>query len=181
MQYPSIDLVSQCFIYQDGKLFWRTDRPREHFKTDRAWRIFNARFAGKEAGSLRFYQHANEERWAVGLSYKLILRSILVWAFFHHQWPTLDIDHKDHNPLNDRIENLRPATESQNAGNMVRPSNNTSGHKGVYWDYANSRWRAKIQVNGKTIHIGRFNTKEEAYAARCREAKKYFGDFACFE
>lgn len=86
------------------------------------------------------------------------------------------VDHIDNNPLNDRRDNLRLATIAQNSRNAKLPSTNKSGFKGVTLQKGRY-WRACIKVNGKTIHLGHFATAEEAYAAYCEAAKKYFGEF----
>ena len=88
----------------------------------------------------------------------------------------VDTDHVDGNSLHNWRSNLRNATVSQNQHNKTKQRNNTSGYKGVSWNY--NGWEAKIHVNGKTIHMGRFNTPEEAAIAYDEAAKKYHGEFA---
>jgi hypothetical protein len=175
-----VELICQALIYKDGSLYWRTDRPKEHFVDERAWKHFNTNFAGEEAGYPHFQQCQNRWRWMVKLSGEDISRSVIVWAI-HHDWPTQEVDHIDRNTLNDRIENLRLATRSQGNANRTKHSNNKSGYKGVCWDNRAGRWRAKIQVKKTSIFLGRFNTREEAYAVYCQAAIKYFGEFACLE
>lgn len=73
-------------------------------------------------------------------------------------------DHINGNKLDNRKENLRTATSSQNGINRGKQINNTSGHKGINW-YANA-WVAEIKVNQKKIHLGRFKNIDDAVAAR---------------
>lgn len=54
------------------------------------------------------------------------------------------------------------------------PKNNTSGHKGIWWDKSRSMWSAYIQVHGKKIHLGRHYKKEDAIKAREAAEKEYF-------
>jgi len=94
-----------------------------------------------------------------------------------------DGDHGLHDTLDNRRfvdgkENLRIATRSENLYNQILSSANTSGYKGVYWFNPQSRWSAMIIVDHKRIFLGYFATKEEAYAARCKAEKIYFGKFA---
>lgn len=86
------------------------------------------------------------------------------------------IDHKDRNPLNNCRDNLRAATHSQNRANSKRHSE--SGYKGVYRN--GNSWQARINVNGKSIHLGYFDDPEKAHKVYCKAAVKYHGEFACF-
>lgn len=90
-------------------------------------------------------------------------------------------DHIDGNSLNNVRSNLRLATKAQNNRNMKKPSHNTSGYKGVSWRKNAGRWRAYIFINNKQIHLGYFDTPEEAHAAYCEAAKELHGEFARFE
>lgn len=88
------------------------------------------------------------------------------------------VDHINGNALDNRRENLRLCTQSQNSKNQKMPCNNTSGFKGVVWDKANKKFAAQIKVDRKCKKIGRFETALEAAKAYDGAAKKYFGDFA---
>lgn len=74
----------------------------------------------------------------------------------------LEIDHADLNGLNNTRANLRTATHSQNMANRRKPSNNTSGFKGVRWRPARGKWEAYIQMAGRYIYLGRFRAAREA-------------------
>ena len=88
-----------------------------------------------------------------------------------------DIDHEDGNGLNNKINNLRVATRSENGRNRKLQKNNTSGATGVTWHKVRKRWVAAIKVNGKQIHLGVYINKEDAIQARKEAEKKYFGKF----
>lgn len=105
----------------------------------------------------------------------LLHRLIFCW---HHGYFPQFVDHIDRNRSNNRIENLRSATASQNQGNRNLDSKNTSGYRGVTWHKAAKKWQARIKTNGKVRHLGLFLTAEDAYMAYCKEAKQYFGEFA---
>ena len=89
-----------------------------------------------------------------------------------------EIDHKDSNKLNNLESNLRIITDSQNQYNSKIRIDNTSGHKGVTWHKKMKKWQAQIMVNNKPIHIGYFDTKEDAARAYNAAAIKYHGEFA---
>lgn len=84
------------------------------------------------------------------------------------------VDHRDGNTLNNRRQNLRLATGTQNQGNAKLRKDNTSGYKGVCYCKTTKKWKAAIGKNT----IGRFDTPEEAYEAYCQKAKELFGEFA---
>lgn len=87
-------------------------------------------------------------------------------------------DHKNGNGLDNRRDNLRECTYSQNVMNRGIQSNNTSGYIGVAWHKKIDAWVAYIQVNRKRINLGRFTTKEEAAYVRDQAAIKYHGEFS---
>lgn len=86
-----------------------------------------------------------------------------------------EVDHKDRDPSNNRRDNLRPATHIQNQANS-RGSSRT-GFKGVYPN--KDRFAAAITVNYSKVHLGTFDTPEEAHMAYMEAAAHYRGDFAC--
>lgn len=88
------------------------------------------------------------------------------------------IDHINHDTLDNRKYNLRIATVSQNGMNQKLSTRNTSGEKGVSWHKRDKCWRAFITVNKKYIHLGSFNTKDEAILARRKAEEKYFGEYS---
>lgn len=99
------------------------------------------------------------------------------FAMYYGRWPNLGLDHINLLKTDNRIANLREATDSQNLANTGLNSRNTSGYKGVCWHKGERRWRAKIEVNGKCMDIGRYRDIEEARIAYQQAVEKYFGDF----
>jgi hypothetical protein len=102
---------------------------------------------------------------------------------YHHGYLTdgLQIDHIDGNPGNNRIENLREATRSQNMQNGKIHSDSKSGVKGVSWDKKNRKWKTQINVAGKPIFLGLYNILEEAEAVVKEAREKYHGEYARHE
>lgn len=88
------------------------------------------------------------------------------------------IDHIDGNGLNNQKNNLRICTYTQNNRNRNSCINSSSKYKGVSWYKKSCKWRASIQVNKKMIHIGYYNSEEDAAEMYNLHAIKYFKEFA---
>lgn len=135
--------------------------------------------AGVNAGGRARNDH--REFHLIGIEGRKYQASHLAWLYVHGTWPEHQIDHRDGNPLNNCIDNLRAASGSQNQANRGRNKNNTSGYKGVYWDRSSGRWAANIWKNRRKIWLGCHDTAELAHAAYCRAALEHHGEFARFD
>ena len=85
----------------------------------------------------------------------------------------LEVDHINHVRNDNRLVNLRFVTRGENMRNKSVSSKNTSGVNGVYFAKANKKYVAQIKVNRKRIHLGMFDTLEEAAAARAEANLKF--------
>lgn len=91
------------------------------------------------------------------------------------------IDHINRIKNDDRIENLRPASFSENLINNTKPKrkNVTSKYRGVSFDSSRGKWIASINFKNKAIFIGRFNAEIEAAVAYDKKCKELYGDYHC--
>jgi hypothetical protein len=160
------------YDFLTGNLIW-LERPLHHFADKRAQKIVNTKHAGTIAGTL------NNEHIAVNFKGKRYPAHVLVWFYAYGEWPELGIDHINNIHTDNRLENLRMATVRQNGYNSKKRKDNTAGYKGV--KKRGNKFTARIMVNGHRIFLGTYDTPEEAHAAYCKAAKKYFGEFARFE
>lgn len=101
----------------------------------------------------------------VKIDWKMYKVHRVIWLWHKGTWPDGDIDHKDQNRMNNRIENLRPATRSENLHNKGLYCNNTSGYPGVSFHKQRNKYQAYIEVKRKRIYLGLFDTAEEAFLA----------------
>ena len=90
----------------------------------------------------------------------------------------MEVDHINHNPLDNRRSNIRLCTRSQQNQNRRKVASVSSRYAGVHWDKDNARWRAQIQVRRKIKCLGRFIDEEDAADAYNKAAEKYYGEFA---
>lgn len=100
----------------------------------------------------------------------------IIWAMHYGDPGDLDIDHIDGNKTNNKLVNLRVASRSQNNQNRraAQSNNETSGVMGVHYDRSRKKWAASLNLNGEKVFFQRFETKEEAMAARKQAEEKYF-------
>ena len=156
--------LHDVFEYKDGNLIWKI-KPCKN------------KNIGDVAGCIR-----GDGYITIRINRKRYLAHRLVWMFHNGDIPIgLDIDHIDRNPSNNRIENLRLATRSQNMTNRHKQTNNTSGYKGVCWHKCAKKWVAQIAHNKIKNHLGYFDTAELARDAYILASGKLQGDFACLE
>lgn len=88
------------------------------------------------------------------------------------------IDHINHDTLNNQKSNLRICNSSQNLMNQKMRKNNSSGYKGVSFQKKANKFKASIELNSKSVHIGLFNSPIEAALAYNKKALELFGEFA---
>ena len=88
------------------------------------------------------------------------------------------VDHINREKNNNRKENLRICSQSENCKNLSISKRNKTGMTGITWHKASSKWQARITTNGKRINLGVFNNLEDAKQARLEAELKYFGEFS---
>jgi HNH endonuclease len=102
----------------------------------------------------------------------------VIWFWVTGAWPDKFIDHINGDPTDNRWDNLRLATNAENLRAKRAPSKAASGLRGAHKNTGTKKFRARITVDYKPIHLGYFDTREEAHAAYQNAARKYFGEFA---
>jgi hypothetical protein len=109
----------------------------------------------------------------VAINDRRYLAHRLAYLLFWGIWPEAGIDHIDGDGLNNRWGNLRSVSNQENQRNARQYLTNTSGVNGVYWAGDKGKWRVRIKVDGRYIHLGLFDTLEEAAAARLVANEQY--------
>lgn len=153
------------------------DRLRELIDYDPATGIFRWRIgtrvvpAGTECGFA-----LKDGRRVICVDNETYQAGRLAWFYVKGEWPSLEVDHRDCDPSNNRWKNLREATVSQNMANRGLQRNNTSGFKGVYPE--GRKFFAQITVRREVKRLGTFDTPAQAAAAYDAAAIAHFGEFA---
>lgn len=160
------ELFESLFEYKDGELYWKVSKGTAK--------------AGAKAGTKKPYGTNNADIYEfVTVDGKEYPAHRLIFEMFHGYAPEF-VDHIDRNPLNNKIENLRAASKSENLCNRGATSLNTSGFKGVHFDKQKNKWAAEIVKEGKRTRLGFFSTAEEASAAYEAGSKAIHGEFSPF-
>jgi hypothetical protein len=154
-------LVAECFEHRDGKLYWKkVAHPNKQY------------LVGQEAGSIHQtgYRHVT---W-LGKVHKV---HRLIFLLEYGYLPP-EVDHINGDRQDNRLENLRPATRSENQCNRGAIASNTSGYSGVTWHKASKAWVVRVMKNGKTVVQQYFKDLELAglFAAEARSL--YHGAYA---
>jgi len=158
--YPALDILSKLLKYDPltGDIYWVASG--------------RGRIKKKPAGT-------KEKSGYIGIvvNGKRIRAHIIAWALHNNRWPSDQIDHVNGTKSDNRINNIREATNNQNGKNIKLKFNNKSGAAGVSYDKVNKKWRAAIKCNGKQIYLGRYINYDDAVSARMSAEIKYFGEW----
>jgi hypothetical protein len=114
----------------------------------------------------------------IKIDYRLYQEHRLVWLFIHGSFPPDCLDHINGVKDDNRFDNLREATYSENNMNQGLQSNNTSGFKGVDYLKSSGKYRARISINRTTKALGYYTTREEAHKAYCKASLEYHQEFS---
>jgi hypothetical protein len=153
--------VTDCFEYREGYLYWKgVSHPNKQHMMD------------KPAGSIHKtgYRHITW-RGKVQKAHRLIF-------MLHYGYLPPEVDHINGDRADNRIENLRPATRSENQCNRNALASNTSGYPGVSWHKASKAWLVRVMKNGKSHLIGYFKDLELAGLVATEARSLYHGAYA---
>ena len=148
-----------------GRLFWR-DPPKNH-----------RGLVGEEAGGPR-RGRGGKSYWVICIGKRAYKRGRLIFFAIHGRLPSPCLDHISGDSLDDRPRNIREATVTENAWNHKKRRRRINLPMGVRLIPHSGRFEARISVNKKQIHLGAFDTPEEAATVYAAKRKEFFRDFA---
>jgi len=153
------EYLKSIFEYKDGILYWKITK--------------QGVCKNKKCGYIN-----NRGYLMVGLNYKEYSVHRIIYCICMGYFPEF-VDHKDGNKLNNKIENLRPATVLENNLNVKTKISNTSGCKNVCWNKEKQKWQVRIRNDKKNKHFGYYYDIEVAKFVAEFMRNKLHGEFAC--
>lgn len=160
----------RLFEYKDGVLFWKI-RPLSDFKTIGRCVQWNERYGHKQVGSCAG-KYVN-----VAIN-KIRYQAHRIIFLMHYGYQPTIVDHINRKTQDNRIENLRAATFTENLRNAKAPKSNTSGYKNVVWHKQRCKWNVRLTINHKNKSFGLYDDIELANLVAHEARNKYFGSFA---
>jgi hypothetical protein len=155
--------AQEYFDYKDVVLYWKV-------------KASNRVKVGNPAGSF----DPSTGYHKIHVNYKFYKTHRVIFLYHYGYFPDF-IDHIDGNKLNNRIENLRAATKSQNCMNQKISIRNTSGIKGVMWHKRDKKWVVALRVNSILHSFGYFKDKELAELVAVEATNKLHQEFSAYK
>lgn len=155
---PSKEVLHSLFTYKDGELYWKI-KPAQRVKIGDTAGCYNQKYKQVYIFNKRYFLHR-------------------IIFMLHHGHISDQIDHIDGNPSNNKIENLRAVTNSQNQLNKKISSKNKTGYKGVSVHTQTGRYFVRLKINGVEKSFGLYEDLELAGLVAQMAREKYHGEFA---
>tara|TARA_R100000951_G_scaffold90032_1_gene78169 strand:+ start:14751 stop:15239 length:489 start_codon:yes stop_codon:yes gene_type:complete len=148
-QLPSVEYLKECFDYNPdtGDLIRRSTGAIVNVNKDG--------YRAVKIGGTMYQAHR------------------VCWKMHYGECPSDQIDHINQDRGDNRIANLRVVSHQENGKNQKQSTRNTSGVTGVHWHTRDQRWRAKINIKGKSVFLGSFTDKIDAIYARYYAEQDY--------
>ena len=152
-------LVKELFEYRDGGLYRKETK-------------------GGGVKGERFGSIDKKKRYRKGhINYKNFTEHRLIYLYFYGELP-VSVDHINGDTTDNRIENLRKASLSQNQHNSKKNKNNSSGHKGVSWDKSKNKWKVAVWLKSKIVFQKVFHDFELACLVADEARNLYHKEYA---
>ena len=160
---PKVERLRELFeLADDGSLTWRVSTTKKVP-------------AGSPAGTKETSGYVR-----IQVDGKCFRAHQIVFAMVHGRWAEKHVDHIDRNRSNNAPMNLREVSHNDNQKNRNVRKDNTSGFPGVTFDKRRKEWRAKLQLEGKSLWLGAYQAFRDAAEAYVLASLDYFGEMSPF-
>ncbi len=154
IQLPSQETLLDLFYYKDGGLYWNTKRQKIQQDTKAGFHCPKSGYIFIRLDGVLYREHR------------------LIWQMLIGECPNT-IDHINRKRNDNRIENLREVTDSENCYNTNKRKDNTSGVRGISWNKLKNKWRVFINVDKKRLELGHYDDFEMACRIINEAREKY--------
>lgn len=185
LELPTTEFLQECLRYEPetGKLIWN-ERPASHFPNEARAAMWNGKFKDREAGCKQYAENGDAHCIRIRLTdhgkAACFVAHRIIFQMLGCEVPDgMEIDHRNLDPHDNSLENLRLSSASQNCANRRSPNSSTRQlPKGVCFREKTGKYLAQITIDGIVTHLGCFETKEEAAKVYLDAALKTYGEFA---
>ena len=173
----SIELLNKIISYnaETGTLLWKEmsiETGAALGKNTRGIIIFNSKVAHTAISNITNQGYVRLSIRIKGNKHEYRAHRV-AWALHYGEWPVGDMDHINGDRADNRIENIRLVSISDNQRNLCMPKNNTSGQMGVHYDKRIKKWIARISDKNKKVQLGSYVLLEDAIKVRKKAEKDY--------
>jgi hypothetical protein len=159
---------------ETGIFTWNKREVSKVTPNKRGVNVFNSLYAGDEAGNINYTPRSKTPYLHIQILGKTYKAHRLAFIYMEGQAPE-EVDHKDHNGLNNKWSNLRASNNRDNSKNLPKQKSNKTGVIGVNWHKSAKKWQARaVNHDGVRVDLGRHDNFEDAVKAR-REHEIKFG------
>jgi HNH endonuclease/AP2 domain len=154
---------------ETGELRWKARTPDMFMDGDQSAEHVCARWNSLHAGKIAGQKMPSRAYLMVAIRPRVYRAHRLGWLIYYGRWP-IGVDHINGVPTDNRLCNLREATQSENGQNLTGRSER--GWRGVTWHEATAKWMSRIKIRGREEYLGLFDTAEQAHAAYLKAKKR---------
>ncbi len=165
-------------MFPGNREIWRSIDGYANYEVSSHGRVRNATTARILKPNIQNRGYYQARLCKDGKQKKFSIHRLVAQEFIDNPDSKQVVDHIDHNPANNCVENLRWASGKENQGNRLKQQNTSSKFKGVYFDKQTQKWRARVRIDGKYKHLGLFDSEKDAANVYNEHAKHVFGEYA---
>lgn len=175
MKHIDQDVLKALLTYdpETGVFTWNKRNISETTPNKRGVNIFNKLYANTTAGNSFTPERSKTSYINIKIFNRTYKAHRLAFIYMEGKAPQ-QVDHEDHNGLNNKWENLRASNNRDNSKNLPKQKSNKTGVIGVNWHNSAKKWQARaVDHDGVRVDLGRYDSFEDAVKARKEHEVKF--------